>query len=32
MRLSIRTLVIVLSLLWGGAVLLVGLANLVFPS
>jgi len=32
MKLSIRALTIVLSLLWGGAVLLVGLANLVFQS
>jgi hypothetical protein len=32
MKLSIRALVIVVSLLWGGAVLLVGLANLMSPS
>jgi hypothetical protein len=31
-KLSIRALTIVLSLLWGGAVLVVGLANLVFQS
>jgi hypothetical protein len=32
MKLSIRALAIVSSVLWGGAVLVVGLVNLVFPS
>lgn len=32
MKLSIRALVIVSSLLWGGGVLLVGLVNLASPS
>ncbi len=32
MKLSIRALTIVLSLLWGGCVLLVGLVNLASPS
>ncbi|MAE63503.1 MAG: hypothetical protein CMJ18_04465 [Phycisphaeraceae bacterium] len=32
MKLSIRALATTVAILWGGAVLLVGLANLIWPS
>jgi hypothetical protein len=32
MKLSVRALTIVAALLWGGAILLVGLLNLAWPS